>query len=358
MNHTGKSARLKVVPSSSIEDLDESLLTEILQRLPTCKFAHQCKLVSKHWLSLISSPLFSSCFKKYHETLHSKEPAPFTVIMFGSPSPASWFTSIRISESPAIPFCIFDLNFLPFYNPEVLSSSPVVEASCKDLILCRQYLRDDDQRVYYVCNPLTKDWVAIPPISCKHKETTGKGDTIVGFVCAEKDFRVIRIHKLELLATSFIAEIFSSEKNEWIGQEVSYSYDYFFDSCFSWNTNGKLILSHHQTESVVSYSPWEPDQCHIIDTPRLPWSGHPSLLGRNTESKAFGICKGSLRVLQVFYVGEPDDHRFLRVLELEDYEKGAWRLAGEVCLASPSHHNGGLRRFLHSRLRPIFSINS
>ncbi|KAJ4848655.1 hypothetical protein Tsubulata_023510 [Turnera subulata] len=101
-------------------------------------------------------------------------------------------------------------------------------------------------------------------------------------------------------------------------------------------TNALLLVltrSHHVSEFLSGKSVFDLEpipQCHIIDTPRLPWSGHPSLLGRNTESKAFGICKGSLRVLQVFYVGEPDDHRFLRVMELEDYEKGAWRLAGEV----------------------------
>ncbi|KAJ4849134.1 hypothetical protein Tsubulata_049796 [Turnera subulata] len=43
---------------SSIHDLDDSLLIEILQRLPSLKYAIQCQLVSKHWYSLISTPFF------------------------------------------------------------------------------------------------------------------------------------------------------------------------------------------------------------------------------------------------------------------------------------------------------------
>ncbi|KAJ4846499.1 hypothetical protein Tsubulata_004022 [Turnera subulata] len=51
------------VAASSIQELPDSLLMEILLRLPSAKFAFQCQLVCKNWRSLMSTPFFLKSLK-------------------------------------------------------------------------------------------------------------------------------------------------------------------------------------------------------------------------------------------------------------------------------------------------------
>ncbi|KAJ4847135.1 hypothetical protein Tsubulata_048021 [Turnera subulata] len=55
---------------SSINDLDEEILTEILKRLPSAREVTACKLVSKYWCSLISTPYFGSRFVDHYNKCH------------------------------------------------------------------------------------------------------------------------------------------------------------------------------------------------------------------------------------------------------------------------------------------------
>ncbi|KAJ4835671.1 hypothetical protein Tsubulata_038901 [Turnera subulata] len=55
----------KTMPASSIQDLPDSLLIEILLRLPSKKFVIQCQLVCTNWCSLISTPVFLQCLKDH-----------------------------------------------------------------------------------------------------------------------------------------------------------------------------------------------------------------------------------------------------------------------------------------------------
>ncbi|KAJ4824440.1 hypothetical protein Tsubulata_039807, partial [Turnera subulata] len=52
--------------TTSINDLEDTLLTEILKRLPNAREAIACTLVSKNWCSPISAPYFGSRFIDYH----------------------------------------------------------------------------------------------------------------------------------------------------------------------------------------------------------------------------------------------------------------------------------------------------
>uniref|UniRef100_A0A803LYX9 F-box domain-containing protein n=1 Tax=Chenopodium quinoa TaxID=63459 RepID=A0A803LYX9_CHEQI len=54
---------------TEIKDLTDETLMEILVRVPV-KSAHQCKLVSKHWLGLISSGYFVRSYRRRHQDHH------------------------------------------------------------------------------------------------------------------------------------------------------------------------------------------------------------------------------------------------------------------------------------------------
>ncbi|KAJ4830559.1 hypothetical protein Tsubulata_026536 [Turnera subulata] len=70
---------LPIVSASSVEDVDDNLLVKILVRgLLTSKHAFQCKLVPKHWQSLISSPFFVKSWKEFQKVHH--QPLPFTLV--------------------------------------------------------------------------------------------------------------------------------------------------------------------------------------------------------------------------------------------------------------------------------------
>ncbi|KAJ4833149.1 hypothetical protein Tsubulata_043485, partial [Turnera subulata] len=74
---------MEIQKTSSIEDVDDALLLEILVRgLSTYSHLTQCKVVSKRWLSMFSSPIFLKQWKENYKTFHAnhKKPAPFTLL--------------------------------------------------------------------------------------------------------------------------------------------------------------------------------------------------------------------------------------------------------------------------------------
>uniref|UniRef100_A0A803MCI1 F-box domain-containing protein n=1 Tax=Chenopodium quinoa TaxID=63459 RepID=A0A803MCI1_CHEQI len=138
--------------STSIEDLADELLIEIFVRLPCCETIITAKFVSKRWLSLLSNPKFAIDFLNHKKNLPFplKKP-PWTILSMqlinseGKVRTNSPFH--KVFNSPK-----FSLTFIPFQVK--------LAATFKDLILCIDSNSNDQ---YYICNPLTKQWVALPP---------------------------------------------------------------------------------------------------------------------------------------------------------------------------------------------------
>lgn len=152
---------------SMIDGLPEVLLVEILSRLPS-KFVFQYKCVSKSWCTLISHPY---CRVRHLQNQSDDEPSPplvtslFFVITTGREQLKEYLTI-----SKQIRRLDFSLSRLLHLDKE-----PVVVATYNDLILCCKTRRR--QRNYYICNPYTKQWVALPPAP------TCQGNVHVGFIC-------------------------------------------------------------------------------------------------------------------------------------------------------------------------------
>ncbi|CAI0449817.1 unnamed protein product [Linum tenue] len=148
----------EVNPSNSmISSLGDDLLTEILIRLPNYRFAFWCKPVCKRWRSLISSPSFSCRFISHHRSM---DRLPALLL----------HTDDASDPQSAI------MRFIPSMPFRVRACFKILDCF-KDLLLCgfmdvkyRRDRKDPDEiknyhklgRTYLVCNPFTKQWMALP----------------------------------------------------------------------------------------------------------------------------------------------------------------------------------------------------
>ncbi|KAJ7953624.1 F-box protein [Quillaja saponaria] len=72
------------------------------------------------------------------------------------------------SNEPVFSSPGFSLDFLPCYRANETCPIHIVGTS-KDLMLCCES-KFSLRVVYYICNPLTKHWVALPPAPQSHRK--------------------------------------------------------------------------------------------------------------------------------------------------------------------------------------------
>ncbi|CAL1390975.1 unnamed protein product [Linum trigynum] len=163
----------EVNPSSSmISSLGDDLLTEILIRLPNYRFAFWCKPVCKRWRSLISSPSFSCRFISHHRSM---------------------------DKLPALLLHTDDAS-----DPQ----SAIM-------------------RTYLVCNPFTKQWMALPlapekpmgyeaPVTrlvCEPLSDSNSNGVDQGFAfSSECRFRVVCIYQHQ---DCIKLDVYCSESGKW-----------------------------------------------------------------------------------------------------------------------------------------------
>ncbi|CAI0547758.1 unnamed protein product [Linum tenue] len=189
-----------------IGKLGDDLLVEILVRsFPDPKSAFRCKAVCKRWSSLILSPCFNRRMISHHQNvkLHPKE------------------------LQSAI------LSLLPPMPSRVGGSLKVLDCY-KDLVLCGFWDVNQDNgehsRSYLICNPFTKQWVALP---LAPRKLDGYLSPVTRLVCepvisnkldlgddqsiiySEYRCRVVCIYQdVEPLCLNL--DVFCSESGEWI----------------------------------------------------------------------------------------------------------------------------------------------
>ncbi|KAJ4834970.1 hypothetical protein Tsubulata_033827 [Turnera subulata] len=325
-----------------MEGIDDALLMEILCRACSSpKFAFQCKLVCKRWESLISNPIFPSRWNELCNIYHPNRRKLFFLIfnLRIRPKQNKYMLNHVVSKPTNLlgRRKSFKLDFLPC-SKQGLPASVRIAASCSNgLLLCHSigHLMDSEPRVYYLCNPLTREWVALPPFPAKYPFMEG---VAVGIVCDDKNwsstYRVVRFHEGRYAypfnghRSAFIAEIFSSKTSEWEETEVWYpplnnpsfcflgyrsGAEYLSDNIFS--CNGRLFMMNAM--GIVVYNPFEPERFHIIKFPNEPHFRHI----------VYGESKGSFRLLANTSIG---GHGCFKIWELTDYEKGEWRLINEI----------------------------
>ncbi|CAI0403300.1 unnamed protein product [Linum tenue] len=146
---------------TKIVQLGDDLLVEILIRLPNPRSACRCKAVCKEWKSLISHPIrFNRRFVSHHQSRNRK-----SVLLLHSDDPQAIISSFI---PMATPFTQRSFEVIDSYKDLVLCGFADVSASC-----CDSALYGELYRTYFLCNPFTKQWVALPlapelSIECGH----------------------------------------------------------------------------------------------------------------------------------------------------------------------------------------------
>ncbi|CAN0892639.1 hypothetical protein LINGRAHAP2_LOCUS17670 [Linum grandiflorum] len=185
-----------------ISKLGDDLLVEILIRLPNPKSSCRCKAVCKPWKSIISDPSFNRRFIAHHRSKYQ---------------PPSLFIPSHDPQSI--------LSFLPI--PDKIRPYLRVFDCFKDLLLCGfSQPFGELERSYFVCNPFTKQWIALPlaPRTLQTVVKNGSAATLVchpcsnykpesaGFVYSEYQFRVVRLLQFGKMT---MLEVFCSESGKW-----------------------------------------------------------------------------------------------------------------------------------------------
>ncbi|XP_074297081.1 F-box protein At5g07610-like [Silene latifolia] len=172
------------VNSTTMEDLDDHMLTQILFRLPNSKTVVACSPVNKRWCSLISDPNFPVQFvnhKKKTTTLlndglgfdHEYDEPPWTFVTTIVHRFIQFQYYRKLDKKTKFIFqSPLSLKFLP-------GNSFTTLATFKDLVLCSYETYKKGGRIYYITNPLTKQWVALPPYPVDKHQLTPTTTTLI-----------------------------------------------------------------------------------------------------------------------------------------------------------------------------------
>ncbi|CAI0553774.1 unnamed protein product [Linum tenue] len=197
-----------------ISKLGNDLLVEILIRLPNPRCACRSKVVCKLWRSLISDPCFSRCFLSHHHQRMNKPPPPPPQLLLSDDreSVVLRFLPTPVEEGGyrSLLFAVFDCF--------------------KDLLLCGfgelgdRHTNAELARSYLICNPFTKQWIALP--LAPERPVGGLTELCARLVCEplisdsrldlgggyEYRFRVVCIYQDR---NSMKLDVFSSDSGKW-----------------------------------------------------------------------------------------------------------------------------------------------
>uniref|UniRef100_A0ACD5Y5I6 Uncharacterized protein n=1 Tax=Avena sativa TaxID=4498 RepID=A0ACD5Y5I6_AVESA len=281
--------------------LTDDLVVEILSRLPArsvCRF----KCVSTTWRDLISHPVHR---KKLPQTL-----AGFFTKHDDDTETVGWsvprFTNVS-GRGP--PFVSPSLDFLPIHT----RIFPM--GTCNVLLLCACLSRGGQWDIldlhYFVCNPTTKEWVALPDSKLGYK----RAGSCFGFNPSVSPhfyvFEFSRDYVYERFPQSVNGvQVYSSETGERVHKEdndiIPLEYglsSVLFNNCLHYLTNDRAIA--------------------VLDT---EGKARRSIPVPGNEDRGFiQQSQGRLHYAN-FEADDEDELTRLVVYVLEDYENQRWKL--------------------------------
>ncbi|XP_074346171.1 F-box/kelch-repeat protein At3g23880-like [Apium graveolens] len=206
---------------------DEDLLSEVLCRLPV-KYILQCKVVSKTWYSLISSP----SFVKFH---HRRAIACTNA---GNDKEATLIVKLNEDDSGEFPeedgsYSLFQLGggcdeFLahlkfPFSRGDYPSTPNSHFVGCVSGVVCI-YVWNKSVDHIYIWNPATKQSKLIPSppqYANPPRDRHGYGTEIkyalgFGFDSIDFDFKIVRVvSPRRKVSPSIFSEVYSAKRDAW-----------------------------------------------------------------------------------------------------------------------------------------------
>ncbi|PRQ29833.1 putative F-box domain-containing protein [Rosa chinensis] len=335
---------LGLATTTRIDDLPNFILAEILARLPRKKTVFRAKCVSRRWLSLLSDPYFVRTFLSLQGVDEGNAfiGAGILVVL---PFPKNKLRpKLEVHAHPVVKTkeSHFSLDFLPCFQEEKEREVRLLVAGTyNDLVLCcksyRTYEEDGEiysiRNPYYICNPYTKQWVALPP---NHLRVPFGCGTLVGFICepyfrysadgkeeqtssitlnAEYRWSVVQMVICFLSSTLELhMEIFSSETRQWKQLVVQCPPSFI---CLGAGSevvayNGMLYWLLGANNNIVDLDPMFSSD--VIDQCRF------GINGTIYTYMCLGVCGGRLRMCQRDFVGKQDfvGNRHLSVWEWKE----------------------------------------
>ncbi|CAI0553508.1 unnamed protein product [Linum tenue] len=205
----------------TISNLGDDLLVEILiLSFPNPRSACRSKSVCKRWKTVISSPRFNRRFVSHHQSINEPKPP----ILLASNDPESVIRGFLPTPAPGANRFGRPQHFMVF-------------DSLDDLLLCgfaeagEILSHDEIFRSYLLCNPFTKQWVAlplaperpagykslVPSLVCDSNINLDLGDGQAFAHSSDYRFRVVCMYQH---SNSTKLDVFCSEIGEWMKEAL------------------------------------------------------------------------------------------------------------------------------------------
>ncbi|OMO73791.1 JAB1/Mov34/MPN/PAD-1 [Corchorus olitorius] len=275
--------------------------------------------VSRRWLKILNDPDFISRWLYRHKS-YNRTRLGFMVSGYGP-----------ISQEPIFQSHGFRLDFLP---PSIRSLE--ILASSNDLLLCRR--RFAEIEVYYVCNPLTQQYVNLPFAPNNNYIMGGLKFGLLSDYCySESDqdqaihnhqhwrHKVVRVHSNRRY---WFADVFCFRTGQW-RQSVMRIDDRKYciadikdvPSC-----NGVLILISINY-GVIAYDTYTMKQCHLKGKADSDLAYDVPILGRSMpkttdKDKCEGICCGIFR--RVYHTSSHPPKLKVKDKNAQDYKSARY----------------------------------
>ena len=314
--------------TTSINDLPDCVLMEILAPLSLPTVVLHCKWVSKRWFSLISTP----CFARRFITLHPHVHHPFSLIFYYPDCHINrrlLVTTNSESESESES----ELKSLAAYlHNKCDPNTSSLQACCNDLLLCRvkrvqQHCPPINMVSYSIINPISRQCLALPPRLVPPFPPHGFLDIRLGIICSydynndkqvqlSSSFRVVLIPwSRTKFTTKFKVHIFSSDTGEWSDSVVLcppnlYGFNFSIIALPTIPYKGFLFWSIDGGH-LLGFDPYNSASCVIEKPVQLEQ-------GRNLD--CLGLCHGCLRTSQVSGSPHCNEHPCLRIWDLVGFD--------------------------------------
>ncbi|KAL3651469.1 U3 snoRNP protein [Castilleja foliolosa] len=327
--------------SNILKIANDDILLEIFIRIPDCRSAILCSSVSQRWHSLISNPRFIPRFVSQHHQNQAHYPLPYTII-FRKCEMLSFRSALNFQ-----PICkLFSENSMFLHGKsrnssylDFLPSPMVIRASCNDLLLLTP--GSASSSVFYVCNPVTKQFYELPQnhwLSGRRKIRVDRY-ALVRNPEYECHFKVLLFHTPhhpfldESPNTIQDVTIYCSKLGKWelksfeYPQPLKLGFNLFSTDIFM--LNGILYYMEYvgRADRVLALD-LSKFQCIIVNFPDdFGWVGSRQYHGLRVKRR-IGIVDGEVRLVQVV-LRKSRRRVCLKVWRLLDYSSSLWVLLHE-----------------------------
>ncbi|KAJ4851501.1 hypothetical protein Tsubulata_051571 [Turnera subulata] len=328
---------------SFLDDLlCDELLEQILCRLEL-KTVHRCKSVCKRWLSLVSSAEFIDQYVRFQQSVSPTSSRFY--LAFELQRQASRHSSYRLdigkaeASSSSSSSKSFDFDTYPKHTtrrPWVYYSDLI--GSWNGLVLCQETFEEFLQKPRYsVCNPITRDWLVLPPYEFKGSHQAGFIDDDDGLITTTRGFKValVEVDQNKSGVGNYLnISVFSSCTGEWRSQRVLCREPVFFAGVRGlFSCNRMLYWGNVKNPNfIIGYDTSKmppPDECTYIDLPPEYKERERSFHAVN-DGLFIGVSQGRILICETLL----EQSQPLCIWELQDCTTSSWRLKHKLVVDS------------------------